>query len=79
MNKSIHIYSIYSGLCYEIEESLFNLLDDGQLPLLQAPVYCNKCYKRGYVGFSSAEHKYFPCKCIQKIADNNRIKQKFNI
>lgn len=75
----MHIYSIYSGISYEVEDNMFDLLDDGQVPLIKPPKYCNKCYSRGYVGFSSVDCKYLLCKCIQKNADNNRIKSKFNL
>ena len=74
------IYSLYSGVCYLIEEDMFKLLDDGQLPLKTSNIKsCNKCYDRRYIGFNADKHVYIPCACIVKITDNNSIKLKFNI
>ena len=78
MNKLI--YSIYSGICYNIEEKFLSLLDDGQMTLKPLALKdCKKCYSRRYIGFDTQKFVYTPCTCILKNADLNSIKEKFNI
>ena len=78
MNKLI--YSIYSGICYNIEEKLVTYLDDGQLTLKVLILKdCKKCYNRRYMGFDIQKFVYTPCSCIIKNADLHSIKEKFNI
>lgn len=79
MNKKL-FYSVYSGICYQVDSSLFDLLDDGQLPLSTSILKnCKKCFNRRYSGFNIQRFVYVPCSCITKSADLSSIKQKFNI
>ena len=74
----IDIFSIYSGLLYQIPLELFWKADDGQLPLTSSKT-CKKCLNRGYIGFSNDSFMYLACTCVQKNIDQERLKMKFNI
>jgi len=74
----IDVYSVYSGLYYQVSRDFFILLDDGQLPLLSPPKACKKCYNRGYIGFSQ-NYMYLICTCIQKNIDQNCLRSKFQL
>lgn len=79
MTNRMNIFSVYAGIYYTISSEEFDLLDDGQVPLLKSPLTCKKCYSRGYTGFDSNKHVYVCCQCVNKIADKARIASKFNI
>jgi len=75
----LNIFSVYSGIYYQIPESMFKLLDDGQLPLMSQPKVCKKCFSRGYSGFSTEKYAYLPCVCVQKNIDKDCLKEKFSV
>lgn len=77
--NNINIFSIHSGLYYQVPENHFNMLDGGQIPLKKTPANCKICYSRGYTGFNSQSFTYSICKCVEKNTDYDRIKLKFNI
>jgi hypothetical protein len=77
--NSINVYSIYSGIYYQIVEEQFEKLDEGQIPLRKSPTSCKTCYSRGYIGFNPQTFTYKICKCVEKNIDYNKIKSKFNL
>lgn len=77
--SNIYVFSVYTGMVYDIPEEQFNLLDDGQLPLKDKPKACKKCYDRRYMGFSKTTYTYMPCLCVSKIADLAKVRSKYNI
>ena len=80
MNNKLKVYSIYTGIIYDIDESSYNLLDDGQIPLLSNFKACKKCYEKGYTSFSITSYIYIPCKCVKnKFIDKVKIQQKLNL
>jgi hypothetical protein len=79
MTNKLNIFSVYSGIIYDIYPEEFALLDDGQIPLTKRPSSCNKCYSRGYSGFNTDKLYYTPCTCINKIVDSARVSAKFNV
>jgi hypothetical protein len=79
MTKKLY-YSVYSGICYHLDENMSTSLDDGQLPLKSLTLKnCKKCHDRRYIGFNTQNFTYMPCSCVTKSADLTSIKQKFNI
>lgn len=73
----MYIYSLYSGIIYQLPDHFYSSLDDGQMPLTQIPKLCNKCAQRGYAGFNTTTHMYNMCKCVEKHLNYDKIKSKF--
>ena len=79
-NKTMLMYSIFSGTFYEIPESDFKLMDGGQIPLTKKPNSgCNKCYGRGHLGRDTQTFGYTVCNCVRKVANLNLIKNATDI
>jgi len=77
--KTKQIYSVFSGTFYEVPEKDIKLLDDGQIPLLEKPRNCSKCYNRGYIGRDKNTLVYEICNCIKKKIDISLIKDLHNL
>lgn len=75
----MYIFSLYSGILYQLPDHFFSVLDDGQLPLKNKPNLCKKCCQRGYTGFNTTTYTYSICKCVEKNTDHDRIRLKYNI
>lgn len=74
------MYSVFSGTFYDIPESDFKLMDDGQIPLTkQPPTNCSKCYGRGHLGRDTQTFAYKICNCVRKCANFNLIKNATDI
>lgn len=73
------VYSLYSGVLYQVPDHFFITLDDGQLPLKKEPTLCKKCSYRGYTGFNTFTYTYVVCKCVDRHTDIDKVKNKFNI
>jgi hypothetical protein len=69
------IYSVFSGVFYEILEKDIKLLDIGQLPLTKKPSNsCKKCLGRGNCGREQKTFAYAICNCVRKNIDFEYIK-----
>jgi hypothetical protein len=69
-NKSIPVYSVFSGTVYDVLESDVKLLDIGQIPLKKyPPSNCKKCYGRYSVGRNQQDYSFPPCSCLRKVVN----------
>jgi hypothetical protein len=69
-NKSIPVYSVFSGIIYDVLESDVKLLDVGQIPLTKyPPSNCKKCYGRHNRGRNQQDYCYPPCSCLRKVVN----------
>jgi hypothetical protein len=79
-NKTILLFSVFSGTFYEVLKDDFKLLDVGQLPLTQKPnSRCNKCFGRGHLGRDTQTYGYAVCNCLRKVIDHDMIKHVENL
>ena len=70
MNKTIYIYSVFSGTIYDVLESDVKHLDVGQIPLNKNPSNsCKKCYGRYNLGRNLQNYAYTPCSCLRKVVN----------
>ncbi len=75
MNDTKVIYSVYSGMFFEVPEKDVKHLDAGQIPLIKNPTTsCKKCYGRGHLGRDQISFAYQICKCVRKNIDFDLIK-----
>jgi hypothetical protein len=80
IEKEKLIYSIFSGTFYTIPEKDFNILNQGQIPLVKQPKNsCKKCFGRGHCGRDSVNFTYILCNCIKKSLDLELIKKNIEI
>ena len=69
-NKTIPVYSVFSGTIYDVLESDVKFLDVGQIPLIKNPPNnCKKCYGRYNVGRNSQNYTFSPCSCLRKVVN----------
>lgn len=74
-NKKIWVYSVFSGILYELPEKDIKLLDIGQLPLKKRPnTSCKKCYGKYDIGRDTQNYAYVPCSCLRKVIDFDILK-----
>lgn len=79
-NKTILIYSVFSGSLYEIPEKDVQLLDVGQLPLKKKPsTSCKKCHGKLDSGRDFQNYGYIPCSCLRKVINFDILKSLENI
>ena len=79
-NKTILIYSVFSGTLYEIPEKDVKLLDVGQVPLKKAPsTSCKKCHGKLDLGRDFQNYAYIPCSCLRKVINFDILKSLENI
>lgn len=74
-NKTILVYSVFSGTLYEALDKDVKLLDNGQIPLKKRPpTSCKKCYGKLDIGRDLQNYTYVPCLCLRKVIDFDIIK-----
>lgn len=79
-NKTILIFSVFSGTFYEVLREDFKLLDMGQVPLIKKPSSkCNKCFGRSHLGRDTQTYAYAICNCLRKVIDHDMIKHVENL
>jgi len=79
-NKTIWVYSVFSGTLYELLNSDIKLLDIGQIPLKKKPqTNCKKCYGKYDLGRDAQNYAYIPCSCLRKIINFDILKSLENI
>jgi hypothetical protein len=70
------IYSVFSGIFYEVLTKDVELLNIGQIPLKKYPnTSCKKCYGRGHIGRDNQTYAYNICNCVRKNIDFDIIKK----
>lgn len=63
-------FSIFSGICYEVNNDEVDLLDKGQVPLKDYPSkHCKKCSGKGFTGKDSKAGVYILCPCMVNLAE----------
>ena len=62
-----HVFNVYSGSVFCLEETELKNLQEGEIPLEKAPkTNCKKCYGRGYTGKDTLKYIYQPCsQCVE--------------
>jgi hypothetical protein len=75
LNKTIQMFSVFSGTFYEVLRNDIKFLDVGQLPLKKKiNSRCSKCFGRGHLGRDTQTHGYIVCNCLRKSVDHDMIK-----
>ena len=76
MNEKRYYFSLATGEIYQIEKEDIPVLFEYQIPLLKRPSSsCKGCYGRGSVGQDSVKKFFHPCKCLEKVIDNENFKK----
>lgn len=74
-NKTKLVYSVFSGILYEVSDKDLKLLDNGQMPLKKKPsTSCKKCYGKYDIGRDIQNYTYVPCLCLRKVIDFDILK-----
>jgi len=63
-----HIFNVYSGSVFELNDDELSNILEGEIPLERAPrTNCKKCYGRCYIGRDKERRIYQPCgQCVEK-------------
>jgi len=69
------LFSVHSGLVYELDEKYTKTLDNGQLEITNLPKSsCKKCYGRGYIHRNIKTGHYNMCSCCLRDADEEFLR-----